>query len=157
MVKRVIGLPGDRIKIVNRNVMVNGHFLVEPYKVQKSGTIEDRDNFPGAPLAGAYRDWREEMPRHVNTNGELVVPPGRYFAMGDNRDNSNDSRYWGFVPRESILGRPFALYWSLDRTAEDYETKTTGDQIRDLIGLLVDLPQKTRWHRLFLNFPRANP
>src|SRR5579871_4977336 len=80
MVKRVIGLPGDRIKIVNRNVMINGHFIDEGYKVHKTGTIEPyRDNFPGPPSMQVYEQWAEEMPKHVNANGELVVPPDHYF------------------------------------------------------------------------------
>jgi signal peptidase I len=158
MVKRAIGLPGDRIKIVNRQVIVNGRMLDEGYKVHKMGTIEDyRDNFPGPPVGQVYAEWREEMPRHVNGNGELVVPAGHYFAMGDNRDYSLDSRYWGFVPRENILGRPLVLYWSMDLTREDYQTTGIGNRAVGFVSMLINLPRKTRWNRLFRTFPRVNP
>src|SRR5258708_2088036 len=123
MVKRAIGLPGDRIKIKNRDVYVNGRMLDEGYKLHKKGGIEPyRDNFPAPPDAAAYPAWQDEMPKHVDKDGSLVVPPGHYFAMGDNRDNSLDSRYWGFVPRENILGRPIVLYWSMEKKSEDYPT-----------------------------------
>jgi signal peptidase I len=116
VVKRVIGLPGDRLRIVNRQVMVNGQFLVEGYKVHRSGVIEDyKDDFPAPPTEAMYPAWRAEMPKHVaklGKDGWLVVPPGHYFAMGDNRDSSLDSRYWGFIPRQNILGRPWVLTWS---------------------------------------------
>jgi signal peptidase I len=158
MVKRAIGLPGDRLKIVNRQVFVNGRMLDEGYKVHKMGTIEDyRDNFPGPPIGQVYPEWRDEMPKHVNAAGELVVPPGHYFAMGDNRDYSLDSRYWGFVPRENILGRPLVLYWSMDLTREDYLTTGIGNRAVGFVSMLINLPRKTRWHRLFRTFPRVNP
>ncbi len=158
MVKRVIGVPGDRIRIVRRSVMVNGHFIVEPYKVHKAPAIDDyADNFPSPPNGMVYPSWREEMPHHINAQGELVLPENRYFVMGDNRDNSNDSRFWGFVPREAILGRPFVVYWSLERTEKDYEKNGGGDRIGDAISLLLSLPRDTRWDRLFRTFPRVNP
>jgi signal peptidase I len=158
MVKRAIGLPGDRLKIVNRQVFINGRMLDEGYKVHKIGTIEDyRDNFPGPPEGQVYPEWREEMPKHVNAAGELVIPPGHYFAMGDNRDESLDSRYWGFVPRENILGRPLVLYWSMDLTREDYQATGLGERATSFVSMLINLPRKTRWNRLFRTFPRVNP
>src|SRR5436309_5877097 len=151
MVKRAIGLPGDHIKIINRQVLVNGRMIDEGYKVHKMGTIEEyRDNFPAPPYGGQVNEvWREEMPKHVE-NGELIVPPGHYFAMGDNRDYSLDSRYWGFVPRENILGRPLVLYWSMDLTRADYQATGLGNRVVGFVRLLIDLPRKTRWKRLFL-------
>jgi signal peptidase I len=159
MVKRAIGLPGDRLKIVNRQVFINGRMLDEGYKVHKIGTIEDyRDNFPALPMGQVYPEWRDEMPRHINSNGELVVPPGHYFAMGDNRDESLDSRYWGFVPREAILGRPLVLYWSMDLTEADYQhAPGIGNRVTSFVDLLIHLPQRTRWNRLFRTFQRGNP
>ncbi len=158
MVKRAIGLPGDRIKIVARQVFVNGRMLDEGYKVHKQGTIEDyRDNFPGPPYGQVYREWRAEMPKHVNSNGELVVPAGCYFAMGDNRDYSLDSRYWGFVPRENILGRPLLLFWSIDLTREDYMATSLSDHLTNFVNIITHLPRKTRWNRLFRTFPRVSP
>ncbi len=154
MVKRAIGLPGDRIKVVNRQVIVNGHALDEGYKVHTSGTIQEyRDNFPGQPIGEVFPEGRE-MLEHVDKDGWLVVPPGHYFAMGDNRDQSLDSRYWGFVPRENILGRPLVLYWSMNLTREDYRASDIGHRVVSIVGTILSLPQKTRWKRLFRTFPR---
>lgn len=156
LVKRAIGLPGDRLKIVNRQVFINGHPLDEGYKVHKNGYAEPYGaNFPAlSPPMGIPAEWRDELPKHIDKDGWLVVPPGRYFAMGDNRDNSYDSRYWGFVPRENILGRPLGLVWSLNFSAEDYLRKGA---IKRFAMLLSDPRHRTRWDRLFLTFPRPNP
>lgn len=157
MVKRVIGLPGDRIRIVRRQLIVNGRLLDEGYKVHKTGTVDDyRDNFPGPPIGPVYPEWADSMPHHVK-DGWLVVPPGRYFAMGDNRDNSLDSRYWGFVPRENILGKPLVLYWSLDLTRESYMPKNVADRLLGVVQIVIDLPRKTRWGRLFLPVRAVTP
>src|SRR5690349_18605436 len=109
-VKRVIGIPGDRIHLVNKQVYLNGKKLDEPYKVQKSPYIDPyRDNFPtGTPNINLPSSTVDMLQNHV-VNGELVVPPDYYFAMGDNRDNSADSRYWGFVPRDNIKGKPLLI------------------------------------------------
>jgi signal peptidase I len=113
-VKRCMGVPGDRIRIVNKQVYLNGVKLDEPYKVHKTDYIDSyRDNFPSEPNANLYPGALEMLQHHV-VNGEVVVPPGYYFAMGDNRDSSLDSRYWGFVPRENIIGKPLIIYWSYD-------------------------------------------
>jgi signal peptidase I len=161
MVKRVIGLPGDRLKIVNRNVMINGHFLVEGYKIHKMGTIEPyRDNFPDAypreilVTSPQYTSWADdELPNHIDKDGWLVVPPGHYFGMGDNRDWSLDSRYWGFIPRENILGRALVIYWSVDFKRDEIEKDSPAMHI---VHLLMALPFRTRWKRLFLTFPNPN-
>lgn len=114
-VKRVIGVPGDRIHFENRQLFLNGEAVEEPYRSNRiGGTDPYRDNFPryaemsATPLSGSALEMHR---KHVR-NGELVVPEGFYFAMGDNRDNSLDSRYWGFVPRENIIGKPLVVYWS---------------------------------------------
>ena len=113
-VKRIIGVPGDRIHLVDKRVYRNGVPLDEPYAVHKSSRMEDfRDNFPAYPSGPAFPEWSEQLPEYLN-NGDVVVPPNRYFVMGDNRDFSSDSRYWGFVPRENLVGTPLVVYWSWD-------------------------------------------
>lgn len=154
LVKRAIGLPGDRLKIVNRQVFINGHLLDEGYAVHKEGLIRPyRDNFPAAPGLEVPRPWRDEILKHVDKDNWLVIPDGYYFAMGDNRDDSWDSRYWGFVPRDNILGRPLGLVWSLNFTTEEYLKKNA---IQRFIMLVSDPRDRTRWNRLFLTFPRPN-
>ena len=110
----MIGLPGDRIHLENKRVYVNDQPLTEPYVRLHRGSYEEfRDNFPANPAA--YTDvtasWLRQM-RTLVRGGELVVPANSYFVLGDNRDNSLDSRYWGFVPRENVIGRPLLIYWS---------------------------------------------
>jgi signal peptidase I len=147
-VKRCMGVPGDRIRMVNKEVFLNGAKLDEPYKVNKTEYIDSyRDNFPSEPNANVYPGALDMLQHHVE-NGEVIVPPGYYFAMGDNRDSSLDSRYWGFVPRENIIGKPLIIYWS-------YETST--DRLNNSsisLDHLYDLAQnffiKTRWRRTFM-------
>lgn len=156
-VKRVIGLPGDRIRIVRRQVIVNGRMLDEGYKVHKTGTIEDyRDNFPGPLLGPVLPQWAEDLPSHVK-DGWLVVPEGHYFVMGDNRDFSSDSRYWGWVPRENILGKPLVIYWSLESTSKDYQSTGVVDRVVGVFEILIDFPRRTRWSRMFRIIHGAQP
>lgn len=148
-VKRVIGVPGDRIRLENKLVYRNGVPLGEPHTVHKSSRVEDfRDNFPVLPSLGAFPSWAEQLPGVVN-GGELVVPPGRYFVMGDNRDFSSDSRYWGFVPRENIVGNPLVIYWSFETSSEEYRQTDAVDYVSRIGDVLFHFPQKTRWSRLF--------
>jgi signal peptidase I len=146
-VKRVIGIPGDRIRIVNKQVFLNGQPLEEPYKYHKSDLIDSyRDNFPGEPNLRIYEPAQEMLEHHV-VNGEVVVPPNGYFAMGDNRDSSLDSRYWGFVPRENIIGKPLIIYWSYDTVTERLVGSTVG--VDHLLDLAQNFFTKTRWRRTF--------
>ena len=157
LVKRVIGLHGDRLRIVARQVFVNGRPLEEGYKVHKIGTVEDyRDSFPAAPRGPVYPQWAQALPRYVK-DGWLVVPEGRYFVMGDNRDYSLDSRYWGFVPRQNILGKPQVIFWSFEKTGKDYKDVGPAGLLVGTLGSLVDLPRKTRWGRVFLVIHGAYP
>jgi signal peptidase I len=153
-VKRVVGVPGDRIKIVNKQVYLNGKPLHEPYKFHKTDYIDSyRDNFPGEPNTRLSESGNEMLAKHV-VNGEVVVPPGAYFAMGDNRDSSLDSRYWGFVPRENIIGKPVIIYWSYDAPTERLASSSIS--LDHLFDLAQNFFTKTRWRRTF-NLIRAYP
>jgi signal peptidase I len=146
-VKRAIGLPGDHIRLVNKQLILNGHPVNEPYVVHKTSYIDSyRDNFPSQPNAPLMPS-AIEMLEHNVVSGEVVVPPNSIFAMGDNRDNSSDSRYWGFVPRENIVGTPLIIYWSFEAPTEDLTNPNIGiDHIVDVIGHFFT---KTRWSRTF--------
>ncbi|HCC57021.1 MAG TPA: signal peptidase I [Solibacterales bacterium] len=144
-VKRCIGVPGDHIRLLNKQVYLNGHLLNEPYVVHKSSYIEAyRDNFPGEPNSMISPDAVTMLEKNV-VNGEVVVPPDHYFAMGDNRDSSLDSRYWGFVPRENIIGKPLIIYWSYDAPTEALSSPSIG--IDHIMDLATHFFTKTRWSR----------
>jgi signal peptidase I len=145
-VKRVIGLPGDRIRLDNRQVIRNGRRLTEPY-TQHIATYLDpyRDNFPLAPDANVTPLGRDMLERHT-FNGEVVVPPDMLFMLGDNRENSLDSRYWGFVPRSYVVGKPLFVYWSYDAPTDDLKEWTL-EHVLDVAGHFFT---KTRWERTLL-------
>lgn len=147
-VKRVLGVPGDHIRLENKQLFVNGVKLNEPYKYNKTDYIDSyRDNFPGDPNVHLYEP-ADVMLRENVKNGEVIVPPNTYFAMGDNRDSSLDSRYWGFVPRENIIGKPLIIYWSYDAPTEQLASPTIGmDHLKDLA---LNFFRKTRWKRTFM-------
>ncbi len=146
-VKRVIGAPGDRIRLVNKKVWRNGAPLNEPYAVHKSEYVDNyRDNFPAPPNTQIYEPALVMLRDHVR-DGELVIPEGSYFAMGDNRDHSLDSRYWGFVPRQNIIGKPLIIYWSYDAPTEHLEDSSIS--IAHLQDLFFNFFSKTRWRRTF--------
>jgi signal peptidase I len=153
-VKRVIGLPGDHLKLVDQDVYINGKRLNEPYAVHDPLAPYDPLNYSFPPPAAQYftsavlPEWAHEMQKHVHGD-ELVVPPGEYFAMGDNRDRSLDSRFWGFVDRDAIMGRPVFIYWSIDATTADYSGETTFlKRLGGVLDTIVHLPQRTRWSRM---------
>ncbi len=147
LVKRLIGLPGDRIHLVNKQVYRNGEKLYEPYTFHKTDFIDPyRDNFPALPSAQVLPGG-VDMLEHNLVNGEVVVPPNCYFAMGDNRDNSLDSRYWGFVPRDNIIGKPLIIYWSYDASTEALLGPTIS--VDHMVDLLEHFFTKTRWRRTF--------
>ena len=147
-VKRCMGVPGDRIRIVNKQVYINGVKLDEPYKYHKTDYIDSyRDNFPGEPNVLVDRRAIEMLQDHTS-GGEVIVPQNAYFAMGDNRDSSLDSRYWGFVPRENIIGKPLIVYWSYDAPTEDLNNATVS--LPHLVDLAQNFFTKTRWKRSFM-------
>ncbi len=154
LVKRIIGVPGDRIHLRYGEVYRNGEKLNEPYAQHTLGNDGSyatayRDNFPAvAPSAMASvrnQKWRRTMPLHVQGE-DIVVPPDSYFAIGDNRDNSYDSRYWGFVPRENLIGRPMFISWSFETT--EYGPDMSGsEQMRRICRYDLHFFDKTRWSR----------
>lgn len=146
-VKRVIGVPGDHIHIVNKQVFINGRAVNEPYKVViPEQTSNYLNNFPRMPDIAIYPRGQEMLAKYVE-NGELVVPPGYYYAMGDNRDNSADSRFWGLVPRENIIGKPTIIFWSYDAPTEQLANGNI--DIDHLIDIATHFFTKTRWERTF--------
>jgi signal peptidase I len=155
-VKRAIGLPGDHVRIVDKQVFVNGKALDEPYKIHKSlpGSYADpfRDFFPPKPHPGQVYHGTDEDPYWYEPfveDMDIVVPQGRYFAMGDNRDNSADSRYWGFVPREYIVGKALIIYWSFETESDEYTRTEVGDRVAQITDLVTNIFTKTRWSRTF--------
>ncbi len=151
-VKRVIGVPGDHIKLVNGQVYVNGTLLREPYAIHTSLNHDEfRDDFPrlDLPVPGLEENWWVQMQKLV-VQGELIVPRDSYFVMGDNRDESLDSRYWGFVPRANIVGRPLVIYWSVrDSDADMPQPASMRDKVLHFAYALTHLVQITRWDRTF--------
>lgn len=150
-VKRVIGVPGDRIRLVNRRVYVNRVPMLEPYvhysRPHDGGSDSMfRDDFPRPDLlvAGLNGSWRLQMKKLMD-NDQLIVPEDHYFVMGDNRDDSLDSRYWGFVPAENIVGRPLVIYWSMRSQKED--GVGGDDRFGRFIYAMSHLIEITRWDR----------
>ena len=151
-VKRVIGLPGDHIRMSGKQVWVNDVPLRENYAIYRSAADDAYHyHFPNTDFvaAGVEARWWLQM-RTLVRDGELVVPPGQYFVLGDNRDESLDSRFWGFVPRANIVGRPLLIYWSI-RAPEDYGSMDGGssDTFSHFAYVLTHMVQATRWNRTF--------
>ena len=142
-VKRVIGLPGDHIRLENKHVIRNGQKLDERYVRHSSPGIDDyRDNFPTAPDLYTLGGGREMFAGHVQ-DGEVIVPPDTLFVLGDNRDHSLDSRYWGFVPSNYVTGKPLVIYWSYDAPTSDYVEWN----FRHVEDVALHFFSKTRWDR----------
>ncbi len=151
LVKRVIGIPGDRIRLIDGVVYVNSVAQREPYAIYRSSFPDSfRDQFPTGPYTDPGVDTRWWLTLHQNLqNGELVVPADSYFVLGDNRNNSRDSRYWGFVPRENIVGRPFVIYFSIRGISPNDPSPLPGDTLAHGNGLLSALLDFARWDRMF--------
>jgi len=175
LVKRAIAVPGDRVHLRKGVVYINGIAQSEPFAIQPrdDNYLSYRDDFP-SDLAGlrgqastnleTLRDcqdqqclnekawanrtiaWTDELPGFIQGE-DLVVPPGNVFVMGDNRTDSLDGRFWGFVPQENIMGRPLFVYWSF-KTPEDQEDKTgMGDRIGFIFHVILHIFDGTRWSR----------
>ncbi len=151
IVKRIVGIPGDRIHLREGQVYRNGEKLNEPYILHKRGNYDPyRDNFPSIPADGRYgvtsEDWMQTMTSFVQGE-DIVVPPNSYFGMGDNRDNSKDSRYWGFIPRGNVIGRPLLVYWSFETPDDQYLMRSAADRIGFLAHTIIHFFDQTRWSR----------
>jgi signal peptidase I len=151
LVKRVVGIPGDRLRIVDGRVTVNGQPQTEPYAAFEP-ILPDPflENFPAKLYTNPEVDpvWWRQMQGMIS-NGELVVPEGQYFVLGDNRNHSKDSRFWGFVPREQIVARPLVIYFSLSRpSATDFE-QASDDRLGHDGELSAKLTGFARWKRIF--------
>jgi len=151
VVKRIIGVPGDRIHLRDGVVYRNGEKLEEPYVQHKMGDYNPyRDNFPALPPSEMYgvrnENWQREFSSHLEGD-DIVVPPNSYFAMGDNRDVSYDSRYWGFIPRANVIGRPMFIYWSFITPPDQYQMRGAGDRLGFLAHIIIHFFDETRWSR----------
>jgi signal peptidase I len=137
-IKRIIGLPGETVQVRAKKVLINGQPIDEPYVryEQPPAALPERDEVTSF-------DVREEY-------GPVTVPAGSYFVMGDNRDNSEDSRYWGFLPREYIKGKALVVYWSYDAGRADYlQDDSLGRQVGGIFSVITHFFTRTRWDRLF--------
>jgi signal peptidase I len=152
VVKRIMGVPGDHIHLRDGAVYRNGQKLVEPYVQHKQADYNPyRDDFPAVPPAETYgvrnEKWAEDLPSHLQ-GGDIVVPPDSYFAMGDNRDVSYDSRYWGFIPRKNVIGRPMFIYWSFVTPPDQWQMRGMGDRVEFFLKhTLLHFFDETRWSR----------
>jgi signal peptidase I len=158
LVKRAIGIPGDHIHLRQGIVYLNGVAQNEPQAGKPAYDGDPahaynpyRDDFPSIPASvdeGATASWSLEMPSHIEGD-DLVVPPGKVFAMGDNRTKSLDGRYWGFVPQENIVGRPMFVYWSFETPADQMDKTSASDRLAFMGHIVLHIFDQTRWKRTF--------
>lgn len=151
VVKRIMGIPGDRIHLRDGVVYRNGEKLDEPYIDHDRDDPSDsyRNDFPAVPPGSDPNispTWAAELPSYIQGD-DLVVPPGHYFAMGDHRGVSLDSRYWGFIPKENVIGRPMFIYWSFETPADQYMRTSMGDRLGFLAHVVLHFFDETRWKR----------
>jgi signal peptidase I len=135
-IKRVIGLPGETLEVREKKVYINGAPLDEPYAHYLTPAADESQYHEVTSF-----DVRERY-------GPVTVPPSQYFMMGDNRDNSQDSRYWGFLPRENIKGRALVIYWSYEAGRQDYQDEGAGATIKGLVSVFTHFFTRTRWDRM---------
>jgi len=153
LVKRVIGIPGDRIHLRNGIVYLNGVAQDEPHAAKPTSANYDAyvNDFPSIDPStepGVTAEWSVLLPTYIH-DGDLVIPPGNYFAMGDNRTNSMDSRYWGFVPRENIVGRPLFVYWSIVTPESGIDEAPFSERAGSTLHEFIHFFDETRWSRTF--------
>jgi signal peptidase I len=151
LVKRIIGVPGDRVHLRAGKLYLNGVEQNESYVLSQQPFSPYRDSFPA--VSPEFTDqvteaWRKALPNYIQGD-DLVVPKDCYFAMGDHRDVSLDSRYWGFVPRRNIVGSPLFIAWSLNQTPEDFPTDATLLQrAESFVKTGAHFFALTRWNRV---------
>lgn len=151
VVKRVMGVPGDRIHLRDGVVYRNGQKLNEPYVIHSEPNAYNpyAKNFPAIPPDEGNivtMDWQLTMKDHIQGD-DIVVPPNSYFAMGDNRDESYDSRFWGFVPQENLIGRPMFIYWSFTTSDEQYKKTSVSERVSFVMHVIFHFFGSTRWNR----------
>jgi signal peptidase I len=153
LVKRLVGIPGDHIRLRNGIVILNGVAQEQPHAqpTTPENHTDFLDEFPSVPPdpePGSFitEAWAVDISNHI-VGGELVVPQGKYFMMGDNRHNSADSRFWGFVPRENIVGRPLFNYWSFITPEDQYQQTGIGNAIAWMGHVALHFFSDTRWKR----------
>lgn len=151
VVKRIIGVPGDKIHLRNGVVYRNGVALEEPYVDHDDDRPDSyRNNFPAVPPppddGNIWSNWAGDLPSYIQ-GGDIVVPPDHYFAMGDHRGVSLDSRYWGFIPKENIIGRPMFIYWSFETPNDQYMKTAWSDRALFLGHVVLHFFDKTQWKR----------
>jgi signal peptidase I len=151
VVRRIIGIPGDRLHLRDGVVYRNGVKQDEPYVRYKFSDFNPyRDNFPAVPPSEMYgvrnQEWALSLPQYLEGD-DLVVPPNSFFGMGDNRDVSYDSRYYGFFPRANVVGRPMFIYWSFVTPADQYQMRSMGDRLGFGAHIIIHFFDETRWSR----------
>jgi signal peptidase I len=151
VVRRIIAIPGDRLHLRDGVVYRNGVKQDEPYVRHKFADFNPyRDNFPAVPPSEMYgvrnQEWALSLPQYLEGD-DLVVPPNSFFGMGDNRDVSYDSRYYGFFPRANVVGRPMFVYWSFITPADEYQLRSAGDRLGFLAHIIIHFFDETRWSR----------
>jgi signal peptidase I len=137
-IKRVIGLPGETLEVRDKRVYINGKRIDEPYV-----HFLEPPQGPAAFSEVTSYDLRERY-------GPITIPAGKYFVMGDNRDNSQDSRYWGLLPRENVKGLAMMIYWSYRSETEDYQQTGLWATAKDLFTVVTHFFTRTRWSRMFM-------
>ncbi len=149
-VKRVVAIPGDHVRLINKHVYVNGVRQDDSYATFNWAWRDRfRDNFPDGGFLGdrISAKWFRQAQRLMD-DGELIVPEASYFVLGDNRDDSYDSRYWGFVPQENVVGRPLLIYWSMARTETAMASGLASDKLSNLTLNFSQMLNSLRWHRM---------
>ena len=154
VVKRIMGIPGDHIHLRDGVVYRNGEKLVEPYITNKDAPYSEvnrayRENFPAVAPSETYQvtpEWQAALAKHVEGE-DLVVPPNSYFAMGDNRNASWDSRFWGLIPKENVIGRPMFIYWSFTTPENQYKMREWSDRLGFIAHIIIHFFDETRWSR----------